>query len=151
MVGIFDLAKTICKMSGWNLTHLKLQKVLYILQTYHLGRYDRPLFYGNFEAWDYGPVEPGVYSTFAYFGADPLPEWAFLEYEFIEEKNKDFPFIKELLNELLSKSARFLVTFTHDSLGAWRKLYKANERNIQITNEDMKAEYGRRLKNASSR
>jgi uncharacterized phage-associated protein len=139
-------------MSGWNLTHLKLQKVLYILQMFHLGRHDTPLFFGSFEAWDYGPVEPGVYASFSGFGAEPLPEWAFFEYDLIPQKDneEDLGFIKEVLDVILSKTAGFLVALTHDELGAWGRLYEEGVKGIPISNEDMKAEYERRFKKTGS-
>ena len=146
MVGIFNLSKTVCKISGWNLTHLKLQKVLYILQMYHLGRFGSPLFFGSFEAWDYGPVEPNLYRVLCGFGSDPLPEWAFLEYETIADEDKNLAFIEEVLSVILCRGVSFLVAFTHDELGAWRKVYKRGEKHTPITNEDIIEEYGRRLK-----
>jgi uncharacterized phage-associated protein len=146
MIGIFDLCKTICKLSGWNLTHLNLQKVLYILQLYHLGRYNKPLFFGSFEAWNYGPVEPGVYRVFSGFGADPLPEWAFLEYDLIAEEHEKSSFIKEILEFFLSKGTGFLLKFVHTESGAWDLLYQEGVKGIPIPNEEIKAEYDRRFK-----
>jgi uncharacterized phage-associated protein len=43
------------------LTHLKIQKMLYFVQGWHLAYYDIPLFVDPIEAWKYGPVVTSVY------------------------------------------------------------------------------------------
>ncbi|MBQ2173756.1 MAG: DUF4065 domain-containing protein [Alphaproteobacteria bacterium] len=75
---MFDVAKTVCELAGWNLSHLKLQKILYILQMFYLGENGKPLFYANFEAWDFGPVEPNLYKKLMNAGADNIPRWFFI-------------------------------------------------------------------------
>lgn len=49
---------------GEYLSNLKLQKLLYYTQAWHLALYDRPLFMEDFEAWVHGPVLPGQYRRF---------------------------------------------------------------------------------------
>jgi uncharacterized phage-associated protein len=46
------------------LTNLKLQKMLYYQQGFHLARFETPLFEEEMEAWMYGPVVPFVYNQF---------------------------------------------------------------------------------------
>lgn len=58
---------------GECLTNLKLQKLLYYQQGYHLAAFGTPLFEENVESWMYGPVVPVVYDTFSEFGAHTLP------------------------------------------------------------------------------
>jgi uncharacterized phage-associated protein len=41
---------------GEDLTHLKLQKLVYYAQGFHLGLFDKPLFEEPIEAWAHGPV-----------------------------------------------------------------------------------------------
>ena len=55
------------------LTNLKLQKLLYYQQGYHLAAFGTPLFEENVESWMYGPVVPVVYDTYAECGAHTLP------------------------------------------------------------------------------
>lgn len=59
---------------GERLTNLKLQKLLYYQQGYHLAAFDTPLFDEEIEAWMYGPVVPTVYNIYASYGASTLPE-----------------------------------------------------------------------------
>lgn len=45
------------------MSHLKLQKLLYYTQAYHLAYFDTELIPENFEAWVHGPVCREVYNT----------------------------------------------------------------------------------------
>lgn len=77
---VLDIAKKLIKMADWdsanggeNLTNLKLQKLLYYEQGYHLAAFDTPLFNEKVEAWMYGPVVPDAYDYYQQYGANPLP------------------------------------------------------------------------------
>lgn len=54
---------------GELMSNLKLQKMLYYEQGYHLAKFGAPLFDDDIEAWMYGPVVPGVYYHFNAFGS----------------------------------------------------------------------------------
>ena len=58
---------------GERLTNLKLQKLLYYQQGYHLAAFGTPLFSEDVEAWMYGPVVPTVYDVFSAYGSSALP------------------------------------------------------------------------------
>ena len=51
------------------MTNLRLQKLLYFAQGWHLARFGRPLFDASIEAWPYGPVVPEVYRAYKEYGA----------------------------------------------------------------------------------
>lgn len=57
---------------GDAMTNLKLQKLLYYEQGYHLAAFGTPLFDSNIEAWMYGPVVPEVYEMYKDNGSTPL-------------------------------------------------------------------------------
>ena len=46
------------------ISNLKLQKLLYYVQGFHLAVFNEPLFDEEIEAWMYGPVVPTVYEYF---------------------------------------------------------------------------------------
>ncbi len=50
--------------AGEAITHLKLQKLLYYAEAWHLANFDRPLFKEDFEAWAHGPVCRKVYDKY---------------------------------------------------------------------------------------
>jgi uncharacterized phage-associated protein len=47
------------------LNNLKLQKLLYYVQAWHLAFYHEPQFAGKFQAWIHGPVNREIYDRFA--------------------------------------------------------------------------------------
>lgn len=49
---------------GGSLNQLKLQKLLYYTQAWHLAHHDTPLFAGRFQAWIHGPVNRGTFDRF---------------------------------------------------------------------------------------
>lgn len=59
--------------AGELMTNMKLQKMLYYEQGYHLAAFGTPLFEEEIEAWMYGPVVPSVYNHFSNFGSNGIP------------------------------------------------------------------------------
>lgn len=57
---------------GAPINNLKLQKLLYYCQAWHLGIYDKPLFHDRIEAWIHGPVVPFVYRAYKAFQWSPI-------------------------------------------------------------------------------
>lgn len=49
------------------LTNLKLQKLVYYAQAWHLALKDKPLFEDEIQAWAHGPVVPSLYGRFKKF------------------------------------------------------------------------------------
>lgn len=78
----------------FEITNMKIQKLLYYAQSIYLALYDEPLFADNIEAWRYGPVCPSAYHYYSKFESEqlPIPE----EKELIEIS----PEIKEILEEV---------------------------------------------------
>lgn len=57
---------------GIEITHLALHKLLYFSHGLHLLEDGRPFVDGYFEAWQYGPVHPKVYTAFKSGGEAPI-------------------------------------------------------------------------------
>lgn len=53
-------------------SHLKLQKLVYYAQGFHLAIYNQPLFSEQIEAWPHGPVCPELYHVYKRYDADPI-------------------------------------------------------------------------------
>ena len=58
--------------SDTKVTNLALQKLLYFAHAIFLIETKRPLVGGYFEAWQYGPVHPAVYSASKSAGSTPI-------------------------------------------------------------------------------
>jgi uncharacterized phage-associated protein len=59
---------------GEGMTPLRLHKLLYYCQGWHLAWYGRPLFAERIEAWRYGPVVPDVYAQPWGQGREVIPD-----------------------------------------------------------------------------
>jgi len=55
------------------MTNMKVQKLLYYSQSFHLALFDKPLFENEIQAWRYGPVCPPAYKFYSEFEAKQLP------------------------------------------------------------------------------
>ena len=58
---------------GESITHLKLQKLLYFAQAYHLANFDEPLFAEEMQAWTHGPVVPSVWHDYKDYSWQSIP------------------------------------------------------------------------------
>lgn len=70
-----DIANKLLVMAdrgGELMTNMKLQKMLYYQQGFHLAYFGTPLFTEDIEAWMYGPVVPEVYAAYKEFGRNGL-------------------------------------------------------------------------------
>jgi uncharacterized phage-associated protein len=81
MTSVFDVAKYILQLGKENavdgeydLTPMKLQKLVYYCQGFHLALYDKPLFPESIEAWKHGPVCPPLYRILKPCGPAPVFE-----------------------------------------------------------------------------
>ena len=61
------------ELGSEDVSNLKLQKLIYYAQGYHLGLYRHPLFADTIEAWEHGPVVPEVYRFYKKHGSAPIP------------------------------------------------------------------------------
>lgn len=62
------------QQAGDPLTNMKLQKLLYYAQGWHLALKGDALFDERIEAWPHGPVVPPVYGTFKHYRWNPITE-----------------------------------------------------------------------------
>lgn len=139
----FRAARTICALGDWSISNLRLQKVLYIAQMLYLGQHKEPLFADDFEAWDYGPVEPHLYYHVRGFGNRPIVDGIFLDGDYaVYPKNSDFFRHMERVHNLVKdKTTSQLVAITHREGGAWARNYQSGVEGVKIPKKDMLDEY----------
>jgi uncharacterized phage-associated protein len=76
MISCQDIAKTIVYLSdksGDPISNLKLQKLLYYTQGWHLAIFGQAVFAEDIQAWIHGPAVPEVYRAFKDYGSSPIP------------------------------------------------------------------------------
>ena len=74
---VSDIANKLLEYSasspeGELMSNMKLQKMLYYQQGFHLAYFDEPLFEEDIEAWMYGPVVPCVYDAYQSYGSNGI-------------------------------------------------------------------------------
>jgi uncharacterized phage-associated protein len=75
MVSPFEVANYfiwLANETGSFLSNLKLQKLVYYAQAWHLALEESPLFEEDFEAWIHGPVLPTLYQKYESFSWKPI-------------------------------------------------------------------------------
>jgi len=76
-ITIFDVADYFLHRvetdEGSSITNLKLQKLCYYAQAWHLALYGKPLFDEDFEAWVHGPVNVELYNKYRVHSWENLP------------------------------------------------------------------------------
>ncbi|MCY4030887.1 MAG: DUF4065 domain-containing protein [Hyphomicrobiales bacterium] len=143
-ISSIDAGKTLCNLSGWKITNLRLQKLLYIAHMYYLGRTDKDLIRENFEAWQHGPVEPELYHYCKVYGASSIGH-IFPKNGGVT-KGDEFEILKETIDAAEGITDAALVSFTHWEKGAWHEVYEKRKRGIAIPRDLIKKEYENRMK-----
>ena len=135
-------AKYLASKSGWTLSNLEIQKILYIAQMFHLGRHGAPLIDEPFEAWDYGPVQPKLYHELKMFGRKPVQN-IFHGVRDVPTGSDELKTLEEAYESLHKAGPARLIHATHRPGGAWERNYEPGRRNRLIPPEDLVAEFQR--------
>lgn len=138
MYNVIDVCNYIisyCRKKGYEITNLRLQKILYFIQAFFLQEINTPCFENQMEAWDLGPVVPEAYHFFKEFGSKPLSEKKGSTSQDIELDDKNR--INEVLDCLSKYSTYQLVNITHNQK-PWKKNHKKYENN-PIPIEDIRS------------
>jgi uncharacterized phage-associated protein len=120
MVDSIQLANFILAKVG-PMPHLKLQKLVYYVQAWHLAFFNEPIIQDDFQAWLHGPVSKKVWDTFKN-PDNPLLNKIELLPEVAESALATFPaklspdqkdLINDVLHEYGKKSGYHLECLTH--------------------------------------
>lgn len=111
------LAKAANVCGGDLMSNMKLQKMLYYEQGYHLAVFRTPLFEEDIEAWMYGPVVPSVYEHFKQHGSGGINPETDKE---IHLSNEEEDLFNEVFDAYMDFSAYGLMRKTHEE-NPWRK------------------------------
>lgn len=109
-----------CYRKRYNLTNLRLQKLLYFIQLYFFLCHDEPCFKNRMEAWDLGPVVPDAYQHYKKYGAKEIPVEKGDSTHLL--KKEDSILITAIIEALSDIPTFQLVNMTHKQL-PWKKNY----------------------------
>lgn len=135
-----SVCRYICEKGGWKVSNLQLQKLLYLAQMVHLGEHGERLTDADFQAWDYGPVEPTVYRKVRMFGSGPISD-VFYDARAFKADDQRKKSLDLVCDQLLSVTPGRLVDITHWDKGAWVKNYVPGFKGLTIPDADIVAEY----------
>lgn len=143
---VLDICRYIINYSnkqGYDISNLKLQKLLYLVQAYFLISSDthEPCFAEEIEAWDFGPVVPEAYHEYKRYGNLDIP--CVIRYY---EKGKNNEYIKcifdencisacdrekirDVVDSFADYTASDLVDLTHGQ-SPWKDAYAPKKNNI---------------------
>ncbi|MCS3839524.1 putative phage-associated protein [Pseudomonas sp. JAI111] len=121
--------------AGDLVSNLKLQKLVYYAQGFHLAVFDRPLFDEQIEAWTHGPVVPSVYHHYKQHGSGSIPFPTDFDANVFSVQQMD------LLNEVQQiygqYSAWRLRELTHEE-APWKNNFKPGAVSLEIPVEEMR-------------
>jgi uncharacterized phage-associated protein len=119
--------------AGDFISNLKLQKLCYYAQGFHLAIYGEPLFLENIEAWQHGPVIESLYHTYKEFGSDAIPVPENFDLSIFSKE------VRELLDEVYKVYGQFsawkLRSLTHEE-APWKDAFERGA--TTITHESMR-------------
>lgn len=127
----FDVANYFLSLAdedeGDYLSNLKLQKLIYYAQGFHLAMYGKLLLDEPIEAWTHGPVIRKLYNLYSSSGAGPIPKPEEVDFSIFNKRTKD------LLNEIYAVFGQYsawkLRDITHEE-PPWREAYEQGENTI---------------------
>lgn len=140
MPNSIDVAKWFLAQSneeaGDLVSNLKLQKLVYYAQGFHLAVFEKPLFDDVIEAWTHGPVVPNVYHHYKQHGSGSIPVPQDFNPDVFSSDQV------ELLNEVQQiygqYSAWRLREMTHEET-PWRKNFETGALSKTIPVDDMQS------------
>ncbi|MDC7141904.1 Panacea domain-containing protein [Bacteroides finegoldii] len=115
---------------GDTISNLKLQKMMYYQQGFHLAYFGTPLFDEDIVAWQYGPVVPSVYQEYKSFESNSIST----SKEGISLSDDEEELFNNVYEEYNQFSAVALMKMTHEE-SPW----KTTEINSVISRDKMAA------------
>lgn len=149
VVSALDAANHLCKKSDWMLTQIELQKLLYLAHMIHFGNHSKPLVWGDFEAWEFGPVHPVLYKVVRIYGSSTITRIGLNRHPL--QPGTERATLDVVYSKLGLVSASKLIRITHWRGGAWAKNYIPGATGVVIPEEDILEEFGKRKAIGASR
>lgn len=125
------------------MTNMKLQKMLYYQQGFHLAYYGMPLFDEEIEAWMYGPVVPVIYDKYKEFGRQGIEPDRSMDFTF--KLNNEQALFDEVCKVYGAYSAIGLMDMTHREM-PWKSTPIGEGDGHVISKNKMRSFFRKRLK-----
>lgn len=136
---IMQVARTLGVMSNWSLSNLEMQKICYISEMIFLGRTAAPLIFEDWQAWNYGPVQPDLYHKVKVFGNGHVKD--IFHAHPLNPGTPEYDALKYAFSSMRAMTPGQMVSVTHRPNGAWAKHYKSSAKGVRIPKHDIADEY----------
>ncbi len=148
MISVFDVANYFLSLVeeevGDALSNLKLQKLVYYAQGFHLALFNRPLFENAIEAWTHGPVIPELYRAYKKYGAGAIPRPVDFDPDIFDRETCEL--LDEVYQVYGQYSAWMLRDITHQE-GPWVQAFNEGGFGTEIEHKAMQDYFRTQLKN----
>lgn len=138
------IANYFIKISNYDVTPLKILKLVYIAHGWCLAITDSPLIDEPIEAWKYGPVIQDLYDSFKHYGNQFITELARYPYEEDEISTEYSKFLNKIWETYGEYTGVQLSNLTHKEGTPWYKVWNQNKPHTgsyKINNELIKEYY----------
>jgi uncharacterized phage-associated protein len=151
MAAAIDIAKLFLSWAnrdGDLITNLKMQKLLYYAQAWHLVNFEgKSLFNDDIEAWELGPVVPNAYHYFKQH------RYRAIAYKESGNEEKSFTstqidYLKQFYTKFIGFSAHELMNMSHNEL-PWKNTFEEGKTNKVIPNSLMRSFYSALIENSN--
>lgn len=133
---------------GKALSHMHVQKLVYIAHGWNLALHNEPLIDEPFQAWEFGPVAPGLYRALKRYGSGNVTRLIRQgdDTSFHDDdgdtvrarlSQQDEDVINQVWDEFKKYEAFQLSALTHQPRSPWRKFYSEAKRNQPIPNNSI--------------
>ncbi|WP_126245392.1 Panacea domain-containing protein [Chitinophaga rhizosphaerae] len=134
--------------AGDTISPMKLQKLIYYAQAFHLVQFDKPLFNDKIEAWMHGPTVPSIYERFDNEDRSGIPYNKLFDpkYPYPDVPEETAEFLEDILFRFGEHSAWFLETLSRQELPwieARNGIASCKKCNAEITHASMKKFYSK--------
>lgn len=134
----------LAEQEGRSLTNMQVQKLVFLAHGYMLAIYDRPLYYDNTHAWQWGPVVPRLYKAMQRFGSGFVSDRLTSKdasKDAIDDSDADAKAVVHAVWQGYGhRSGGELSSITHKSGSPWSKTWERKKFDV-IPTEDIAAYY----------
>jgi uncharacterized phage-associated protein len=118
------VARLIFKLCKCKISNLRLQRLLFICQVIHMGRYNgRPLFNTIFVATTMGPVDINLYRRLSIYGSGSIKD-VFLNALSFDKNDYRYKLVSDVCKHFSEYSDSRLLSITHQQECAWDRVYE---------------------------
>lgn len=154
---VADFFIALSNITGNLISNLKLQKLVYYADAWHLANYGEPLVKEEFQAWIHGPVIAALYGEYKHFSWQPIqrPDLDESAYNNIRDyfDSRSLTLLDAVVDSYFGLSAYELEKMTHSEL-PWREaragLADDQTSNAIISKESMQNYYSSFIKKDGS-